>query len=354
LAAGEEAVEMAERLHLIDLESGALDGVGANYITEGRYDRALKATRRRLELAEEIDDPWELGDIYAMGGWVNFHLGRYLDAFSNADTGFTRISGRVPSVALHCLSWRAVSRYRLGQWDEMLADLDLGKAMLGERSDTPPHFVSPMFAAAALVHEIRGNRTEADRILKLLEHLDEDAEPRDRDTTPLGRWASFLAPAFARRGDPQEAHRLLSETNWRRGTRAGLLLGAECEIAADNTDWPEVETLVTSARAEAEKGGLEALRCAADRLAGAAALRIGDTEGATRLLRKAREGYAQLGARWDLARADLSLAQALQSSGRGEEALELLHPAIAFFAAAGAATEHETAQQLATRIADPS
>jgi class 3 adenylate cyclase/tetratricopeptide (TPR) repeat protein len=347
LAAGMEAVTMTERLQRFDLQSGALDGVGANYIPEGRYDRALEVTNRRLELGAAIDDPWELGDIYAMGGWVNFHLGRYRDAFSSADTGFARTSERVPSVALHCLSWRAISRYRLGEWDGVLADLDLGATMLGDLSDSPPHFVSPMYAAAALVYEMRGNRTDADRIIALLGSLEENAEPRDRDTTPLGRWASFLAPALARRGNLQEAHRMLAETNWRRGARAGRLVEAECEIAADTGEWHEVDALLAHARAEAARCGLEALPCAADRLEGTRALHAGDTERAIGLLSRASIGFEQLGARWDRARSDLSLAQALTDSRRVEEGLEVLQSAIAFFAEVGATTEHELALRIA-------
>lgn len=350
LAAGKEAVTMAERLQRVDLESGALDGVGANYIPEDRYDRALEVTNRRLRLTEVIDDPWELGDIYAMGGWVNFHLGRYRDAFSSADIGFKRTFERVPSVALHCLSWRALSQYRLGEWDGTLADLDLGASMLGDRSDAPPHFVSPMYAAAVLVHEIRGDRTAADRILGLLKNLDKSAEPRDRDTTPLGRWASFLAPALARRGSLPEARRLLMETAWRSGTRAGLLLEAQCEIAADTGAWHEVDDLLVRSRAEAARCGLEALPRSADRLEGMRALQAGNTEDAIRLLEQASMGFARLGARWDQARSDLSLAQALKESGRREEALAVLRPAIAFFAEVGATTEHKAA----LRIADPS
>jgi class 3 adenylate cyclase/tetratricopeptide (TPR) repeat protein len=354
LAAGIEAIAMAERLQRVDLESGALDGVGANYISEGLYARALDVTNRRLELAEVIDNPWELGDIYAMGGWVNFHLGRYRDAFSSADTGFARTFHRIPSVALHCLSWRALSRYRLGDWDGMLGDLDLGEALLGDRGDAPPHFVSPLFAAAVLVHEIRGSRTEADRILALLRNLDKSAEPRDRDTTPMGRWASFLAPVLARRGQLQEAQQLLVNTSWRRGARAGLIMEAQCEIAAYTDAWQEMDDLIALTRAEADRCGLESLPSWADRLQGMQALHGGNAEEAVRLITRASAGFQRLEARWDLARSDLALARALEESGRIDEALAVLGRADAFFAKQGAQKEHQVALQLAARIAGPS
>ena len=352
LTAGEQAVAMARRLGRPDLESAALDGVGANYIALGLYERAREGVNRRLELCEVIQDIWEVGDAHAMGGWVNFDLGRYREAFSSADQGFAITATRLPSVAIHCLSWRALARYRLGDWDGVLADLELASEMLGERKDSPPHYISAMHAAAALVHEIRGQSADADRILEVLRGVDEGAAVTDRDSTPLGRWAQFLAPLVARLGHLDEAQRMLSGTTWRRGARLGLLLQAECEIAADSPEWPAVGELVELARAEAERGGLEALRHTADRLAGMAALRDGDTEAAIELLQRAREGYAELEAHWDLARVDLALANVLSDSGRGEQSLECLRPAIAFFAEVGAAKEHEAALRLAAEIAD--
>ena len=116
----------------------------------------------------------------------------------------------------------------------------------------------------------------------------------------------------------------------------GLLLQAECEIAAEAEKWPDVGTLVELARAEAERGGLEALGYAADRLAGISALRDGDAEVAVRLLQRARDGYAELDAQWDLARVDLALGGVLLDSGRAEQSLESLQTAMSFFADVGA------------------
>ncbi len=350
LTSGEQAVAMARRLGRPDLESAALDGVGANYIALGRYERALEGVNRRLELCAEIDDFWEVGDAHAMGGWVNFHLGRYREALTSADKGFGITATRLPSVAIHCLSWRALARYRLGDWDGVLADLLLASEMLGERKDSPPHYISAMHAAAALIREIRGQSADADQIVEVLRGVDGSAEAPDRDSIPLGRWAQYLAPLVARRGRLDEARRMLTGTTWRRGARLGLLLQAECEIAAYATEWPDVETLVELARAEAERGGLETLAYAADRLAGMTALRDGDTEAAIELLQRAREGYAGLEAQWDLARVDLDLAGVLLDSGRAGQSLELLQPAISFFVQVGAVTETEAARHLVATI----
>ncbi|MEA2022654.1 MAG: AAA family ATPase [Actinomycetota bacterium] len=320
LRAGTEAAEMAARLGRPDLESGALDGVAANDIPEGRYGRAREVTERRLELAPHIDDLWERADIYAMGGWTNFHIGRYRDAYRFAVIGFNQTRGEAASAALHCLTWRGVSRFRLGDWDGVLTDLEIARELLGDRFDEPPNFVSPLFAAAAAVSDARGDTATADRILALLGALHENAEPRDRDIVPLAQWASYVSPILTRRGKGEEALRLLAETTWRRGTRMGLLLHARCDVIGAMGSWDEVPDLVAESRDHARRMGLEALSHAADVLEGRWLLASGSIEPAAVILAEAVNGFGDLGARWDQVRAALLLVDALQLSGRFDEA----------------------------------
>lgn len=350
IGAGEEAVAMARRLGRPDLESAALDGVGANYIALGRYDRALEGVNRRLELCDEIDDIWEVGDAHSMGGWANFCLGRYREAFSSADRGFAITATRLPSVAAHCLSWRALARYRLGDWDGVLADLDLVSSMLGDRSDSPPHYISAMHAAAALVHEIRGEPAGADHIVELLRRVDEGAEALDRDSTAMGRWAQYLAPLVARRGRLDEARRMLSGTTWRRGARMGLLLESECEIAVWAGEWEGARELLERARAEAERCGLEALEYAADRLDGHLALQSGEGTRAVHLLKRARAGFERLDARWDEAVTTLALGEALVETGVESNVPRVVGPAIDVFRELGAPRELAKAQSLIEHV----
>jgi class 3 adenylate cyclase len=331
LRAGTEAAEMAARLGRPDLESGALDGVAANDIPVGRYGRARKVTERRLELAPHIDDLWERADIYAMGGWTNFHTGRYRDAYRYADIGFNQTKNEVASAALHCLTWKGVSRYRLGDWSGVLADLEIGRELLGDRFDEPPNFVSPLFAVAAAVSDARGDVEAADRILALLGALHENAEPRDRDTTPLAQWASYVSPMLARRGRGEEALRLLTETRWRRGTRMGLLLHARCEVIGAMGSWNEVDDLLAEARDYARHMGLEALPHAAAALEGRWLLASGSAGRAAVVLAAAVDGFSDLGAKWDQIRAALDLVDALLTADRFDEAstkLSAIRPAL--------------------------
>ncbi len=337
LRAAEEAADMANRLGRPDLESAALDGVAASWIPRGRYDRARDATLRRLSLIPDLTDYREVGDIHAMCGWTDFHSGRYREAADYADAGYQLTAHEVPSVALHCLVWRSVARFHLGEWDEQLADVDLGRELLGTRADEPPHFASPMFAAAALTHELRGDAAAADELLDMLARLDERADAVDRDAAPLARWASWVARILAHRGRFDEAHALLAATRWRRGTRYGLLLHAGCMITADEGDWSAAPALTAEARSEARRGDLLALDAAADHLEGSRHLAKGNTDEAVKVLRRAVDGFGTCEGRWEQALARFALGTALAEAGMTNESAEPLAAAGAEFSRLGVA-----------------
>jgi class 3 adenylate cyclase len=324
LLAGREAADMGRRLDDPVLESAALDGIAAVHISAGDYGNTLPGIRRRIELAAAINDPWELGDIYAMGGWTHFHIGRFGEAHQYASTGFELTRDDVPSVSLHCLSWRGLARFEMAEWTGLFQDFAGAREILGERSEQPPHFASPLFAIAALAHEIRGETAAADSILGFLTAMHTHAEPDDRDAAPLARWAEFIAPLVARRGQFDEARRLLSDTTWRRGARAGALLQAECEIVIVEQAWDQAAAAAATARGHGEEHGLEAILGSADALEGHARLAGGDPAGAIELLRAAGMRFAALEANWRKLRTDLALAEALLAAGRSGEANRVL------------------------------
>jgi class 3 adenylate cyclase/tetratricopeptide (TPR) repeat protein len=153
--AGERAVDMALRLNRPALASAALDGVGGAYMGRGLESKAVNISNRRLEMLPMLEDPWELGDTYAMSAWTRFHVGRYRESLELADTGFRKTPPDAPGMRLHCIAWRTLARYRLGEWEEFFDDLARSEEFMGDRSAEPPYFAARPFAAAALVHEVR-------------------------------------------------------------------------------------------------------------------------------------------------------------------------------------------------------
>ena len=126
---------------------------------------------------------------------------------------------------LYCLDFRSAARFRLGDWDGVLADVALAEELLGDRRDSPPGFAPMHIAIAAFVHDARGDRETASRYLDLVKWL-EDAE--DRLDAVLTLWQARL---LARRGRSGEARALLGRPGVvedRRGQDE--VLEAWCEV----------------------------------------------------------------------------------------------------------------------------
>jgi Flp pilus assembly protein TadD len=105
------------------------------------------------------------------------------------------------------------------------------------------------------------------------------------------------------------------------------MLEARCELVAAENAWHEAASVSRESRTYAEAGGLKALAHFAERLEGRAALAAGRSDEAAEHLRRASDGFAELGAVWEQARTDLDLAHALGAAqefrGRAGAALEV-------------------------------
>ncbi len=337
---GEKAADMARRLGKPDLESAALDAAHSGFMARDMWGHVDPIINRRLELVSVIRDPWELGDIYAMTSWTYFMQGRYLEAMRFAHEGLERVGVDAPPPKIHCVSWSAMARFRLGHWAAFLADLSNLEELLGDRRAKPPVFASRPYAAAIVVHEIQGNRSAADAYLAMISEV-ERAE-RAFTGTP------WVAMALARRGLADEALRRLQRSGNQGATRPfrGLLLEARCEIIAEAKMWGLAKGAATDARLHGYEAKLLALPLIADRLEGLVALNEDRFDDAVTLLGHASAGYAGIEARWDEARCDLALAEALIATGHADEARVRLQRAGATFERLSAVNEGARASAL--------
>jgi hypothetical protein len=342
---GEQAAAMAMRLDRPDLASAALDGVGQFFQDRGLYGPWNRLAERRLDLAASLTDPTELGDIFAMGSWCAYHIGRYRDAERYADRGVEATLATAPNWALYCLDWRAVARARLGEWESFLGDVSLIADLLGDRRGQPPGFASDHLGAAAFVHEVRGDSVDADRILEVIRWLETEEE---RPSAGLAVWKSLF---LTRRGAFDEARAALDlpRTLWH-GYARGIVLEARCEIVAQEEAWDEVPGVVHSSRTHAEEAKLLALPCFADRLEGLAARAAEEREEAEGLLARALSGFTRLEAGWESARTALVLAEMLSISGQSDRARELLADARPVLERLGSVRESSRTEDLADRL----
>jgi len=319
---GLEAAEMALRLGMHDLASGAYDAAVGYATSRGLYARSLAIEERRLGLLPELGDPLEIGDAYAALAWAGHELGRYEEGLKRAEEGLRHVGVTLPIAQVHMVSWETAIRYRLGDWDGALSSLDVLRQLLDERRDDPPYFATHAFAAGGIIAERRGDTVESDRLTGLLLPLAQSFSAR------LLPWLVML---LVERGDVGPAKDLLEHLPpaWRVHTTE--VLEARCEFVAAVGGWEHVPALVEEARAYSAASEALPPSVYADRLEGRAALAADDPEAAVPTLTRAVEGFDRLRTPYDAALTSVDLAKALIPLGRRAEAVVALDRATATF-----------------------
>jgi tetratricopeptide (TPR) repeat protein len=324
----------------------ALDGVAQYYLRQGLYGRMGSVLERRLSFVPSIQDPWELGDVFATAAWAEFCTGRYRRAVSLAAEGFERARQGAVAPALHCLDWLALARCRLGDWPGFFAEAGRIAELLGDRSEQPPGFASDHFGAAALVHEIQGDSGSADRLLQVLRWLEQTEE------RPSPVWMAWVSLVFARRGAFADARALLRRIEEiAPGPGRGPRLEAWCDVVCEEEAWDELREVVTESRRHADEAALLALPYYADRAEGRAALAAGDARSAIELLSTSAAGFSELGAEWESARARLYLSESLALAGEPAAARRRLSETIPVFDRLRSIAETARAAGLLSRLA---
>ncbi|MEX2204121.1 MAG: adenylate/guanylate cyclase domain-containing protein [Actinomycetota bacterium] len=332
----ERAAAMAMRLGRPDLASASLDGASASMWPRGLYGPSLPIIRRRLQLAEVLEDPWELGDMYAVTAWVLALIGEYPEALQRATQGEAVAIGEAEGMALHNLSWRAFVEFSLGNWTTVVAQiLPKVQAVLGDRGMDPPYFTAHAFGSAALIHGARGDP----RAVELIALLRRNIEGKEEGEWPRISFI-WLAWILIRQGSGDEALGLLEPL---RSSHTELTRPLEDQVVAlllaQQGRWDEVPGFLARSREFTLRAGLRALPVHLDRLDGRAAFASGDIEDAVAKLERAREGFAGLGAAWERAVTELDLAQALAVSRRPDDARSIIEKADPDLRRAGALIE---------------
>jgi hypothetical protein len=342
-----EAAVAAEELGDADVLSVALDLVQIHEELSGRRGESYRTSLRRVGLVPRLTDVTEVGDTYAVAARSALFVGRYREAEARATAGVERARGIDSGSYIHGLTWRIAARFALGEWEEALDDqAELERVLALAPREQPPPFTMGAYTRAALCHELRGEREDADRYIERGLRLVEWGG----FTRVRGRSIHLppLALALARRGRFDDALDLVPLVP--HGVNSGLTLEVLCEIAAARERWGEAAGLVAAARAEAEIGEQLSLPLFADRLEGRAAAAGGDATKGAELLRRSADGFAALEARWEEAWSRLLLAEALAGPDR-EAAERELRAALPVFEQLGSLREAERARAALEQLA---
>jgi class 3 adenylate cyclase len=343
---GRRAAEMAMGIGRPDLASAALDAMGSAGITLGLYGPNLDIIERRIELAEILDDPWEVGDIFAMGAWFATNLGDFDRAAELAAEGIRRLGEVDAAVGIHIhnLCWLALARFSKGDWAAVVEDvLPEVLRLLGDRREQAPYFTAPLLGPAAFVKSARRD-DDAGWLVDLIGHMGRDGHNRQ---IALSAWWAWIQVRRGDRDDALEEFRRIDRLPSSHARPLMLQIWGEAMADADRFDGAGV--LLETGRALARAGGLGALAAHLDALDGRVALASGDRAGAVEALRRARTDLDARGARWDVARIDLSLAEA-SLEDHPDDGRVLLDDATREFARVGSVLELDRARALRRRL----
>ncbi len=343
LAAGIRAAELANKIGRLDLESAALDGAGSVALNIGLYGRTRELIERRLMIADQLEDPWEIGDIFGMGAWHYAMVGRYDESVRLGRLGLSRTVEEAEGPGSHCLNWAGASLFQLGDWDGALEVFEECRALLGSRAEEPPYFMMNVYGAGAFVLDAR-ELPGADRFLDLLY----DSRGAIHQGSVMASY--WLAWALARRGDHERAWTLVHDARVESMTIRPFQDQLHAELLVLTGRWDEVSAFLTDTRRYAAVAELLALPVHLDRLEGRAAVAAGDMQEGLASLERARAGLAELGAAWERARTELDIADALAGLGREGDARAQLEAAAPDLERAGAMLELERLRGLGARI----
>ena len=309
----EEAAEMAERIERPDLMSAALDAASSTCITLGMFGDNDSFVKRRLSLVDRLNDSFEVGDIFGMAAWGQTMIGDYPRSIDVAAEGVRRSENDAIGVGIHCLSWQTLAEFFRGNWsvviDELLPQM---QAALGDRRDQPPYFALHAFFAAAFIMEAQGEPAAARPLAIVTQSV---------DGATLGT-ASLWMPAWLHlhAGRREKAEAALETLETPTGASRPIAEAVRAAGLAEFERWDRVPAFLEETRHYAADAGLRALPVHLDRLEGRAALAAGDLEGAIAALDRAADAFGTLGAQWERACTQLSLAEAKLTAGRRDEA----------------------------------
>ena len=117
-ASAERALELATELGNADLQSIVLDAMGVEAQAVNDWAKAREMAYRRIAFESRLSF-YERVDAHAMVSWMSYLMGDLVTAEKDsADMVARLLPGQVPHPALHLLSWRAMTLFTLGRWDE--------------------------------------------------------------------------------------------------------------------------------------------------------------------------------------------------------------------------------------------
>lgn len=329
-----EAVRITEALGEPRGASEALDALGNLLAITTDLRGFLETMTRRLQWAQQIDDPNELVDIHTEVSQAHQAVGEFAEAVAHAQTALD-IANAAETEALqaHALRGLVIAYY---EWDHWPETLKTGAELLNispQAQATLSHRQLAAVLAIAIVKARMGDRDGSDVLAR---QVAESSQLCGVQYLAVGRARLALAV-----GATREARQLLLNGLELREGRVGmaLLLAELAELLAREGDLDLYERYGPQALELGWRSGARKALAQAIRARGIVALASGRWDDALADMESAFTRYSDLGAVWEEARTRYALAGLYRrraEPGDDQRAHDELSRALAIFNALGA------------------
>jgi class 3 adenylate cyclase/tetratricopeptide (TPR) repeat protein len=308
-----EALDIAQRIQLADLETFAARELSELYFVAGSFQQAVEISRQQLSVVDRVESPQERALVFfEVANTVMDLAGEYEEGLELARRSYELATDRSPHELMHATFTLLYGNYHQGRWEEVPSLLDEHLAAFRHEADVSCYAVrsGPIIGSLVLAH-----RGDPDRAREVA------AAVPIAGGTP--RFEGLSARLMVATGDPaaggEIAERLRAAGDlW----RAPDAIVAGVEALVELSDWKGLVEFLSQTRSlGAVSATLEPTRDRAEGLMKAAA---GETEQADRTLRRALEGFERLKVPFEIARTQ----EALASVSPPADAARLLHRAL--------------------------
>ncbi len=243
-----------------------------------------------------------------------------------AEEGLRTTRGISATTPVHLLSWLVYARSALGAWDEALDEVPRADRPPGGSDATiPPYFATGAYGVAGMIHHLRGEAAEADRLLGSLERASASGGGRGA----IRPWTSGMLVMVAR-GDLEGVRARLDDRIPGWSVHGEALFEAAGAWAAAAEAWDRAPHLIDEMRTFA-LGGCRPAAWHADLLEGRWMAAIGRPTDAVAAFDRARAAFTQAGVVREAAVCDLEVARVFGLGALDPERRRRLDEATALF-----------------------
>jgi class 3 adenylate cyclase len=334
LRSAREAVRITEALGEPRGASEALDALGNLLAITTDLRGYLETMTRRLQWAQNIDEPNELVDIHIEVSQAHQTVGEYAEAVAQARQAL-EIANAAETGALQTNALRGlvIAYYEWNRWTEALK---YGDELLAIAAQASPRLSHRQLAALLAMADIKARMGDRDGADALARKVAEHSQMCNVQYIAVGRARLALA-----QGATREARQLLLDGLEEREGRVGmaLLLAELAELLALDGDLEQYERYGPQALELGWRSGARKALAQAIRARGIAALSARRWEDAQSDLESAFTRYSDLGTLWEEARTRYALAGLYRrrgNSGDDQRAEDELRRALEVYNAQGA------------------